>query len=110
VSSSRIRWSIVACDCLRAFDWPVETFVTIGSPLGNRDLVLAHLDRVPVGQWAASMGEHHRSSDQVCAGSQLAGIYDRVEALVVDNGHRGHDPEPCLCAARPVRCCRDARL
>ena len=93
--------SIVAYDCLRAHpEWPVETFVTIGSPLGNRELVLAHLDTGP--GWPGGLRRWVNitaPSDQVCAGAQLAGIYDpRVEDLVVDNGHRGHDPEPYLCA------------
>jgi len=102
--------SIVAYDCLRAHpDWPVETFVTIGSPLGNRDLVLAHLDTGP--GWPGGLRRWVNitaPSDQVCAGSQLAGIYDpRVEDLVVDNGHRGHDPEPYLCARSTGQVLRD---
>ena len=102
--------SIVAYDCLRAHpDWPVETFVTIGSPLGNRDLVLAHLDSGP--GWPGGLRRWVNitaPSDQVCAGSQLAGIYDpRVEDLVVDNGHRGHDPEPYLCARSTGQVLRD---
>jgi hypothetical protein len=93
--------SIVAYDCLRANpDWPVRTFVTIGSPLGNKELVLAHLETDP--NWPGSLERWVNISaptDMVCAGSALAPVYDaRVEDVVVDNGHRAHDPEPYLCA------------
>ena len=103
--------SIVAYDCLRAHpEWPVETFVTIGSPLGNRELVLARLETDP--SWPGGLRRWVNvtaPSDQVCAGSQLAGIYDpRVEDVVVDNGHRGHDPEPYLCARTTGQVLRDA--
>jgi hypothetical protein len=48
-------------------------------------------------------------TDQVCAGTQLAPIYDaRIEDVVVDNGHRGHDPEPYLCARVTGVAIRDA--
>ena len=103
--------SIVAYDCLRAHpEWPVETFVTIGSPLGNRQLVLARLETDP--GWPGGLRRWVNvtaPSDQVCAGSHLAGIYDpRVEDVVVDNGHRGHDPEPYLCARTTGQVLRDA--
>jgi hypothetical protein len=103
--------SIVAYDCLRAHpEWPVETFVTIGSPLGNRELVLSRLETDPA--WPVGLRRWVNvtaPSDQVCAGSQLGGIYDaRVEDVVVDNGHRGHDPEPYLCARATGQVLRDA--
>jgi hypothetical protein len=102
--------SIVAYDVLRAHpEWTIETFVTIGSPLGNAQLVLPHLGSDPgwpggVRRWLNVTAP----SDQVCAGSQLAAIYDpRVEDTVVDNGHRGHDPEPYLCARVTGQALRD---
>jgi hypothetical protein len=93
--------SIVAYDCLRAHpEWPVETFVTIGSPLGNQALVTARLEADP--GWPGGLRRWVNvtaPTDQVCAGTTLAGTYDdRIEDVVVDNGHRGHDPEPYLCA------------
>jgi hypothetical protein len=38
--------------------------------------------------------------DRAAAISRLADVYgDRVEDVLVDNGHRAHDPEPYLNAA-----------
>ena len=93
--------SIVAYDCLCAHpEWPIETFVTIGSPLGNQGLVLAKLEMDPC--WPGSIRRWVNitaPTDQVCAGTRLAPTYDaRIEDVVVDNGHRGHDPEPYPCA------------
>jgi hypothetical protein len=103
--------SIVAYDCLRAHpDLPVRTFVTIGSPLGNHGLVASKLDVEP--GWPAGIERWVNvtaPTDQVCAGTTLRGMYDdRVEDHVVDNGHRGHDPEPYLCARVTGATVRDA--
>jgi hypothetical protein len=93
--------SIVAYDCMRAHpEWTIDTLVTLGSPLGNATLVLSKLERDP--SWPGNIRRWVNitaPTDQVCAGTQLAPIYDaRIEDVVVDNGHRGHDPEPYLCA------------
>ena len=93
--------SIVAYEALRAHpEWPIQTFVTVGSPLGNAGLVQPHLESglgwpEGISRWVNVTAP----TDLVCANARLADAIDtRIEDAVVDNGHRGHDPEPYLCA------------
>jgi pimeloyl-ACP methyl ester carboxylesterase len=83
-------------------EWTVETFLTIGSPLGG-DWVFDHLrPRVAgeVGVWPGSIKRWVNVAsvgDEACAEPKLARRFgDRVIDLGVDNGHRAHDPEPHL--------------
>lgn len=98
--------TIVAYDALTQHpEWPVETFVTIGSPLGRGELVLSRLGEPDVHGHHAWPGGVQRwvnlaaTTDPACAGVGLAASFGpRVLDIAIDNGHRGHDPEPYLCA------------
>jgi pimeloyl-ACP methyl ester carboxylesterase len=86
-------------------EWGVDTFVTLGSPLGNPMMRAAlyrgaaqHETPWPgsIRRWVnvAAVGDVAASIDR------LAPVFDaRVEDRRVDNGHRAHDPEPYLNAA-----------
>jgi pimeloyl-ACP methyl ester carboxylesterase len=82
-------------------EWPVRTFVTLGSPLAA-PMVFDGLDPAPVDGVAAWPGSVQRwvnvraRNDKACASSLTEKFGDRVEELHVDNGHRMHAPEPYL--------------
>ncbi|MBV1894591.1 MAG: GPI inositol-deacylase [Ilumatobacteraceae bacterium] len=98
--------TVVAYEALSEYsDWPVETLLTIGSPLGG-DYVFGHLRPTPVaerGSWPGSLEAWVNVAsvgDLACAEPRLAKCFDGpVEDLEVDNGHRAHDAEPYLNAA-----------
>jgi pimeloyl-ACP methyl ester carboxylesterase len=83
-------------------DWSIDTFVTLGSPLGS-PMVFDSLDPKPVdgvGVWPEAV-QHWVNVAAV--GDQAAGDHDlserfgpEVQHHRVDNGHRAHDPEPYL--------------
>jgi len=84
--------------------WPVRTFVTLGSPLGA-PMIFDTLDPKPVdgrGVWPAGI-EHWVNVRAV--GDKAAQVSLRnkfgpgVEEHLVDNGHRAHAPEPYLNSA-----------
>jgi pimeloyl-ACP methyl ester carboxylesterase len=84
--------------------WPVHTFVTLGSPLAS-PMILGLLDPPPVdgrGQWPGSI---ERWVNVRAVGDKAAAVPvgerfgSRVEDVLVDNGHRAHAPEPYLNAA-----------
>jgi pimeloyl-ACP methyl ester carboxylesterase len=83
-------------------DWPVRTFVTLGSPLAS-PMIFDRLDPAPadgVGAWPGPV-EHWVNvaavGDRAAAAARLAERFGaRVEDHRVDNGHRAHDPEPYL--------------
>lgn len=86
-------------------DWPVTTFVTLGSPLGS-DMVVPMLDPPlvdGVGAWPGSVERWVNVAavgDRAAAASRLAERFGpKVQDHRVDNGHRAHDPEPYLNAA-----------
>ena len=83
-------------------EWPVRTFITIGSPLGNIELLGPHLGiESGAAPWPGGVETWTNitaPTDQVCAGTVLSNVFPAVVDAVVDNGHRGHDPEPYLCA------------
>lgn len=83
-------------------EWQVETFITLGSPLGG-EWVFDHLQPRAadgVGRWPGSVERWVNVAsvgDEACSEPQLATRFgDRVIDLGVDNGHRAHDPEPYL--------------
>ena len=84
--------------------WPVHTFVTLGSPLAS-EMIFNQLDPPPVdgrGVWPGSIERwvNVRAVGDKAAAVPLAGKFgDRVEDVLVDNGHRAHAPEPYLNAA-----------
>jgi hypothetical protein len=93
--------------------WPVRTFVTLGSPLAS-PMLFDRLDPAPVdghGQWPGSIERwvNVRAVGDKAAAIALAGRFGtRVEDVLVDNGHRAHDPEPYLNAAATCAAVADA--
>jgi predicted alpha/beta hydrolase family esterase len=85
-------------------DWPVHTFVTLGSPLAA-PVVFNSLEPAPVdgqGAWPGSVQRwvNVRAVGDKAAGLSLAEKFGpRVEEVVIDNGHRAHAPEPYLNAS-----------
>ena len=85
-------------------DWPVRTFVTLGSPLAS-PMILGTLDPAPVdgrGAWPGPIERwvNVRAVGDKAAAVALAGTFGpKVEDVLVDNGHRAHAPEPYLNAA-----------
>jgi len=83
--------------------WPVHTFVTLGSPLASPMLA----DRIEndadgVGRWPGAVERwvNVRAVGDRAAAIPLAERFGpRVEDVLVDNGHRHHDPEPYLNSA-----------
>ncbi|MDH3707584.1 MAG: hypothetical protein OES57_16065 [Acidimicrobiia bacterium] len=75
---------------------PVHTLITLGSPLGSGYFV--HGD--PPGPWPGSVQRWVNvcaHGDHIAYPSKVGAYFgDRVEEVVIDNGHRGHDPEPYL--------------
>lgn len=84
--------------------WDVHTLVTLGSPLGQK-MVMSQVTPpvVPGEGWPGSVQRWVNVAavgDRAASVSRLAPVYDeRVEDVLVDNGHRAHDPEPYLNAA-----------
>jgi hypothetical protein len=82
-------------------DWPVHTFVTLGSPLAV-PMVFGGLEPAPVdgrGAWPGSVERwvNVRAVGDKVAPFPLSGKFGpRVEEFVIDNGHRAHSPEPYL--------------
>ncbi len=81
--------------------WPVHTFVTLGSPLAS-PMVFGSLEPAPVdgkGAWPGSIQRwvNVRAINDKAAGASLVEKFGpRVEEVLVDNGHRAHAPEPYL--------------
>jgi hypothetical protein len=84
--------------------WTVHTFVTLGSPLAS-PMILGRLDPAPVdgrGVWPGAIERwvNVRAVGDKAAEVALAERFgDRVEDVLIDNGHRAHAPEPYLNAA-----------
>ena len=81
-------------------EWPVRTFVTLGSPMAAP--TLRSLNPPPVdgrGAWPGSVERWvnvRALNDKACASSLTDKFGPRVEEVFVDNGHRIHAPEPYL--------------
>ena len=81
--------------------WPVRTFVTLGSPLAA-PMLFDTLDPKPVdgkGVWPGSVERWvnvRAVGDKAAAASLVERFGARVEEHLVDNGHRAHAPEPYL--------------
>jgi len=91
--------SIVAYEALCAHpEWPVSVFVTLGSPLGIRNLIFDALDPAPVhgsGVWPAGIKQWVNiadSGDVVALVKELGSCFGpRVTDHLVDNGAEAHD-------------------
>jgi hypothetical protein len=84
--------------------WRVHTFVTLGSPLAS-PLIFEHLDPPAIdgkGHWPGSVERWvnvRAVGDKAAAVTLQEKFGPRVEEMLIDNGHRAHDPEPYLNAA-----------
>lgn len=89
--------SVVAYEALCAHpEWPVASLVTLGSPLGIRNIVFNRLTPAPVGgrghwpgagrRWTNICDRH----DVVALVKELAPLFGDVCDLPVDNGWRAH--------------------
>jgi pimeloyl-ACP methyl ester carboxylesterase len=98
--------SVAAYEALCAHpEWPVRALVTLGSPLGIRNLIFDQLQPPPengMGQWpgrAVMWTNITDSGDIVALQKDLRGRFgDRVENAVVDNGATAHNVKPYLTA------------
>jgi hypothetical protein len=94
--------SVLSYSALAAHDdWPVHTFVTLGSPLAV-PMLFNSLEPAPVdgvGVWPGSVQRWvnvRAVNDMACETCLTDHFGPRVEELVIDNGHRAHAPEPYL--------------
>ncbi|MEU4253211.1 hypothetical protein AB0F15_38025 [Amycolatopsis sp. NPDC026612] len=91
--------SIVAYEALCAHpEWPVTTFVTVGSPLGIRNLIFDRLRPAPssgIGHWPGSVEGWANVADEgdvVALVKDLRPVFGpNVRCMVVDCGARAHD-------------------
>lgn len=90
--------SVVAYEALCAHpDWPVRAFVTLGSPLGIRNVVFDRLTPAPAGgrgHWPGRGLRWTNVSDRydvVALVKELAPLFGDVTDLRVDNGWQAHD-------------------
>ena len=76
----------------------LDTLITLGSPLGSE--MLPTDEGVEPGAWPGGVDRWVNivsNTDHIAYPSKVADRFgDRVEEHVVDNGHRGHAPEPYL--------------
>lgn len=98
--------SVVAYEALSSLPTnPVKTLITIGSPLGIRNLIFEQLQPAPtagIGQWPCGVNHWVNIADRgdiVALVKQLAsrfgpGVIDRL----VDNGAQAHDAGRYLCS------------
>jgi pimeloyl-ACP methyl ester carboxylesterase len=84
--------------------WRVHTFVTLGSPLAS-PMIFKNLEPPAIngkGQWPGSVERwvNIRAVGDKAAAAPLRDKFGiRVEEILIDNGHRAHDPEPYLNSA-----------
>jgi hypothetical protein len=84
--------------------WRVHTLVTLGSPLAS-PMIFGQLDPSPIngkGQWPGSVERWvnvRANGDKAAAVALREKFGPRVEEVLIDNGHRAHDPEPYLNSA-----------
>ena len=114
--------SVVAWEALCAHpSSAIDTFVTLGSPLGIRRLIFDRLSPPPraecpggplMGAWPVPVRRWVNIADE---GDVVALIKDlrsrfgeRVEGFLVDNGAHAHDARPYLCAVETGRAIADA--
>jgi hypothetical protein len=95
--------SVVAYEALVANpDWPVRTLITLGSPLGIRNIVFDRLRPKP-GAWPGRVDRWVNVADNgdvVALEKQLSRVFGtRVEDLLIHNGSHAHDISPYLTAA-----------
>jgi hypothetical protein len=103
--------SVVAYEAVCAHpEWPVRTLVTLGSPLGIRNLIFDRLEPPPsggVGVWPGSVARWMNvadGGDVFALVKQLQPLFrGRVEDVAIDNGAQAHDIGPYLTAKETGR-------
>jgi hypothetical protein len=98
--------SVVAYEALCANPaWPVRTLVTLGSPLGIRNLIFDRLDPTPIhdqGVWPAGIQRWSNVADRgdvVALVKQLQPLFgDPLQDVPIHNGASAHDLIPYLTA------------
>ncbi|MEV4436277.1 hypothetical protein [Streptomyces sp. NPDC049555] len=101
--------SVIAYEALCAHpEWPVHSFVTLGSPLGIPKLVFDRLSPAPRsgrGMWPAGVGTWTNLCDRhdvVALAKRLAPLFGDadfvIRDLMIDNGRQAHAIEPHLTA------------
>lgn len=85
-------------------EWPIHTFVTLGSPLAAQVVydVVAPAAVDGAAPWPGSVVRWvnvRAMNDKACESPLKARFGPRVEEFVIDNGHRAHAAEPYLNAA-----------
>ncbi|ALG15039.1 hypothetical protein AOZ06_24825 [Kibdelosporangium phytohabitans] len=107
--------SVVAYEALSANpDWPVGAFVTLGSPLGIRNVIFERLCPPPRdgrGHWPGGVTSWTNiadAGDVVALVKRLATRFgDRVHDVPVHNGAKAHDCRPYLTAKETGRAILD---
>ena len=103
--------TVVAYEALCANpQWPITTFVTLGSPLGIKNLIFDRLEPAPalsgktakLGQWPAGITRWSNIADRadvVALVKDLSGPFGSgVNTWTIDNGAKAHKIEPYLTA------------
>jgi pimeloyl-ACP methyl ester carboxylesterase len=100
--------SVVAYEALAAHpEWPARKLVTLGSPLGIRNLIFDRLRPAPVngtGAWPGAVSAWTNVADAgdiVALNKRLASLFgSRVQDESIDNGAKAHDVCPYLTCAK----------
>lgn len=103
--------SVVAYEAACAHpEWQVRTLITLGSPLGIRNLIFDRLEPPPsdgIGLWPASTKNWTNvadAGDVVALVKQLQPLFrGRVEDIAIHNGAHAHDVSPYLTAKETGR-------
>lgn len=98
--------SVVAYEALAANpNWPVRTFISLGSPLGIRNLIFERLTPTPkngAGAWPGSLVHWINIADRgdvVALSKSLANLFGpKVIDRIVHNEAKAHDVSPYLTA------------
>jgi hypothetical protein len=99
---------VVAYEALAAHpEWPARKLVTLGSPLGIRNLIFDRLRPAPVngtGAWPGAVSAWTNVADAgdiVALNKRLASLFgSRVQDESIDNGAKAHDVCPYLTSAK----------
>lgn len=91
--------SVIAYEALYAHpEWPLKTFITLGSPLGIRNIIFEKLRPAPQNSIGAWPGQAERwvniadGGDIVALEKQLAKCFgSRVNDRLISNGAKAHD-------------------
>jgi hypothetical protein len=103
--------TVAAYEALAAHpDWPVHTFISLGSPLGIRHLIFDRLRPAPIDDTARWPARITRWTNIADGGDIVALVKalrprfgQRIEDLLIHNGAHVHDVEPYLTAEETGR-------